>query len=240
MPRAFSAQASVRTGYQGCQSKANSSPRKQGQPRTATSWLEAGRASSDTAEVTGGQVARQETVQWNPTHAPTSTAWRSKLLTPSPSSRGVSQLPSISDQLCEATEVRPEEFWREAVVCQSLRRQTGRRPGGAGQQVGRVHSYGALNPQAQSQVGAFAAGSSLSVWGQSAGQDKADWARTRLGVLLSVHRRAVLALVMECALLTCQAWIKRQTGHFSLCFFVLPPILSSHHLPPHTPKTHQS
>lgn len=176
-------------------------------------------------------------MRWNPTHAPTSTAWRSKLLTPSPSSRGVSQLPSISDQLREATGVRPEEFWREAVVCQSLRRQTGRRPGGAGQQVGRVHSYGALNPQAQSQVGAFAAGSSLSVWGQSAGQDKADWARPRLGVLLSVHRRAVLALVMECALLTCQAWIKRQTGHFSLCFFVLPPILSSHHLPPQ-PRKH--
>lgn len=128
-------------------------------------------------------------------------------------------------------------------MCQSLRRQTGGRPGGAGQQVGRVHSYGALNPQAQSQVGAFAAGSSLSVWGQSAGQDKADWARTRLGVLLSVHRRAVLALVMECALLTCQAWIKRQTGHFSLCFFVLPPILSSHHHPPPAcppPRKHTS
>lgn len=36
-------------------------------------------------------------------------------------------------------------------------------------------------------------------------------------------QETVLALVMQCAFLACQTWIKRQTRHFSLFFFVLPP-----------------
>lgn len=80
-----------------------------------------------------------------------------------------------------------------------------------------------MNPRAHSQRGALAAGCSFSLWGQSAGQDKADWARIKVRALLSAHRRLFLLWSWSVPSWLARHGSKGKPGTFlysSLCFLL--------------------
>lgn len=90
--------------------------------------------------------------------------------------------------------------------------------------VGLFQDYTAMEnepPQAHSQLGALATGCSFSLWGQSAGQDKADWAKIKVGTLLSAHRRLFLLWSWNVPSWLARHGSKGKPGTFlysSLCF----------------------